>query len=113
MGKAIRTEYINDKTHLSECHDGYWLYDENRGMNLAIRAESEKAALIEALEYYQEKAIALEAKNKHLNNSINAALIALGADGQDDFRTSIFSTSCPGSKSIIPGKVVPVCVCQK
>ena len=80
MRKAIRTERINDKTHMSECHDGYWLYDENRGMNLSIRAESEKAALIEALEYYQGKVIYLEAENKHLRNSINAALIALGVD---------------------------------
>lgn len=40
---------------LSECHDGFWLYDETREMNLAVRAKTAEAALVEALTYYQER----------------------------------------------------------
>ncbi len=40
---------------LSECHDGFWLYDETRGMNLSMRAKTAEAALVEALGYYQEQ----------------------------------------------------------
>ena len=79
MSKPIKPrEYINDKTHITECTDGFWLYDDYRGMNLAMRADSEKAALIKALEYYQHRLNEVEATNKHLNKQINAVLEILG-----------------------------------
>jgi len=75
MGKPIKPrEIINDKTHITECTDGFWLYDGHRGMNLAMRADSEKAALLKALEYYQKRLIEVETTNKHLNEQINAVL---------------------------------------
>ncbi len=67
MSKKINpTRHINDKTHITECTDGFWLWDENRGMNLGMKAESEDAALIEALEYYQKRLLKVEAKHKEL-----------------------------------------------
>ncbi len=32
---------------------GFWLYDEMRGMNVAMRAESEREAFVAAMTYYQ------------------------------------------------------------
>ena len=81
MPKAINpAEHINPETSLTECKDGFWLYDKNRGMNLAIRAESEKAALIEALEYYQNRLLEVEDRNKRLNKHITTFLEDLGID---------------------------------
>ena len=54
MSKCIRV-FKTDTLALSECKDGFWLYDETRGMNLSMRAKTERSALIEALEYYQER----------------------------------------------------------
>jgi len=34
---------------------GWWLYDETFGMNLAMKAKSKEEALIEALQYYNER----------------------------------------------------------
>ena len=81
--KAIRHERINETTELSECADGFWLYDKRRGMNLGMRADSEKAALIEALEYYQERLPEVEAENKRLSGCIESFLENLGIDHED------------------------------
>lgn len=50
-----KTNKINDTTRLTLTKSGYWLWDENRGMNLAMRAPTPEAALTEALEYYQRR----------------------------------------------------------
>lgn len=62
MSKFIRRIFKNDTISLSECNDGFWLYDENRGMNLSMRAKTEQDAFVEALMYYQKryKELALE-----------------------------------------------------
>jgi len=33
----------------------YWMYDHTRGMNLAMRSETERDAFIEALSYYHRR----------------------------------------------------------
>ena len=40
---------------LTQGSDGFWLYDTVAGMNLSMRASTEQAAFIEALEYYQKR----------------------------------------------------------
>lgn len=55
MAKVISHRMINESTTITECSDGWWLYDENRGMNLSMKAKSEVEALIEALESYQDR----------------------------------------------------------
>ena len=40
---------------ITQCRDGYWLYDKTRGMNIAMRAESVEAAFTEALLYFQRR----------------------------------------------------------
>jgi hypothetical protein len=39
---------------------GFWLYDETRGMNLAMRAKTSTEAFVEALSYYQERLAEVE-----------------------------------------------------
>ena len=80
---ANPAEYINSKTELTKCKDGFWLYDGNRGMNLAMRASTAKAALIEALEYYQERLIEVENQNKELKEGVNEFLVKIGDVGLD------------------------------
>ena len=41
-------------------------------MNLAMRAKSETAALLEALEYYQKRLKEVEAAHKELSNRVDA-----------------------------------------
>ena len=36
--KSIRNVKLTDSLTISECKDGYWLYDYTRGMNLSMRA---------------------------------------------------------------------------
>ena len=40
---------------------GFWLWDETQGMNLAMRSETERVALIDAIKYYQNRLIEVEA----------------------------------------------------
>lgn len=55
MGKAIRNVFRNENFSLTECTDGYFLYDKVIGMNLSMRAKTEQDAFIEALLYYQRR----------------------------------------------------------
>lgn len=53
MAKVLNHTKLSDTIAITECTDGFWLYDKTRGHNLAMRAKSSEAALFEALEYYQ------------------------------------------------------------
>ena len=55
---------------LSECKDGFWLYDYTQGMNLAMRAKTERDAFVEAIKYYQKRTIEIEKKFKALDDSV-------------------------------------------
>ena len=55
MSKVISNTKLSNTLDLSECKDGWWLWDQTRGMNLAMRAKSRDAAFVEALSYYQER----------------------------------------------------------
>lgn len=81
--KAIAPEIrINDETNIVECTDGFWLYDKSRGMNLAMRAKSETAALIDALEYYQRRYKELESAHKDLTSRLDQVRVLLEDDGE-------------------------------
>jgi len=70
--------YIELSETLSLCEyktggsKGFWLYDETRGMNLSMRAESETVAFVEALEYYQRRLLTVEAELKSINEKVDA-----------------------------------------
>lgn len=72
MAKAIRNIFKNDNFLLSECNDGFWLYDYEIGMNLSMRAKTEQDAFIEALTYYQNRLKQIKKDYKDLNNKVEA-----------------------------------------
>ena len=49
---------------------GFWLYDEMRGMNVAMRAESEREAFVEALMYYQGRLQEVEVSYSDLQSKV-------------------------------------------
>lgn len=50
---------------------GFWLYDKTRGMNLSMRAKTETAAFIGALEYYQRRLFTAESELKSINEKVD------------------------------------------
>lgn len=60
MTKTIKHEKLSETLALTEATDGFWLYDKTRGMNLSMRAKTEREAFIDALEYYQKRLITNE-----------------------------------------------------
>ena len=83
MTKAIRNIKLTENLTLSECKDGYWLYDKTRGMNLSMRAETETDAWVEAITYYQKRTKRIEDELNKLTKSVNG-FIASMADVDDD-----------------------------
>jgi hypothetical protein len=55
MSKVLNTVTLNKTLQISECTDGFWLYDKLQGMNLSMQAKTERDAFVEALEYYQNR----------------------------------------------------------
>ena len=66
--KASRNIELTDNLTLSECKNGYWLYDYTRGMNLSMKAKTEADAFTEAITYYQKRTKKLEDELKVLKN---------------------------------------------
>ncbi len=71
MAKTISVSQLPETLSLAECSDGFWLYDETRGMNLSMRAKTERAAFVEALEYYQKRLGEVEQAHKKLTEQVN------------------------------------------
>lgn len=81
--KPISTKDLSPTLNLSECQDGWWLYDTTRGMNLAMRAETSEAAFVEALEYYQERLTETQSKLSALQGAVSrfaAGILAMDPD---------------------------------
>lgn len=72
MGKCISTTKLSDTLILSECTDGFWLYDETREMNLSMQAKSPTDALVEALSYYQRRLKEVESAHRCLQTRVDA-----------------------------------------
>lgn len=80
MGKFIKEVFKNETLSLSECTDGFWLYDETRGMNISMRAKTEQSAFIEALMYYQERLQKIEAEHKSILEKVNAFIAQINPE---------------------------------
>lgn len=72
MGKTINHVQLTETLGLTECQDGFWLYDKTRGMNLSMRAKTPQDAFVEALGYYQRRLAEVEAKHHELETKVNA-----------------------------------------
>lgn len=57
---------------LTKQKDGWWLYDETRRVNLSMRAPSAQAACEEALGYYQQRLLVVEAELTALSMKVEA-----------------------------------------
>ena len=68
--RSIRNINLTDTLILSECKNGWWLYDKVVGMNLGIRCKSPDAAFVEALTYYQERLTLAEENLKSLSEKV-------------------------------------------
>jgi hypothetical protein len=68
----ISSEKLSDTLEISECHDGFWIYDETRGMNLAMKAKTKDAAFVEVIEYYQNRLRQIELEFVSMNNKVKA-----------------------------------------
>ena len=72
MRPAIKTTTLTDTLILSECHDGFWLYDKTRGTNLSMRAKTPGDAFVEALTYYQRRLSDVETAHRELRGLVDA-----------------------------------------
>jgi len=72
MGKLISGTKLSDTLSLSECTDGFWLWDSTRQMNLSIKAKSSTEAFVEALTYYQSRLANKERECAKLWQKVNS-----------------------------------------
>lgn len=70
MAKFIKHVFKTNCFSLSECTDGYWMYDYIEGLNISMRAKTEQEACYEALVWYQKKYLKLKAKHKLLEDKV-------------------------------------------
>lgn len=83
--KAISFTQLSDTLSIGEFNDGFWLYDETRGMNLAMRAKSRDEAFTEALTYYQKRLKKLEEKHGDLVRKVNSFIGQFSEEEDDGF----------------------------
>jgi len=59
---------------------GFWLYDSTRGMNLAMRENTETDAFVEALDYYQTRLRTIEKDYSNLAKEVREFFSRLPED---------------------------------
>jgi len=72
MIKTNKTTKLTETLTLIERTDGFWLFDEPRGMNLSMRAKTAQSALVEALSYYQSHLAMVEQTYSVMKTKIDA-----------------------------------------
>lgn len=86
--------FKNDNMILSKRKDKeeFWLYDNTRGMNLAMKSETERDAFVSALGYYQNRLIELEKEFNSLKTKVKNFVDNFVEEEQDfngDWHTTI------------------------
>ncbi len=81
--KALRNIKLTDDLTMSECKDGYWLYDYTRGMNLSMSAKTQEDAFVEAITYYQKRLKQVENELNRLNKSVSAFIDSISDEYED------------------------------
>lgn len=84
MRPAINTTKLTDTLILSEHHDGFWLYDKTRGMNLSMHAKTPTDAFVEALTYYQSRASKVETEYRTLRGLVDAFVSNFTDDDEEE-----------------------------
>ena len=83
MTQKYTTVFENDTINLSNGHDGYWLYDETRSMNLSMKAKTEQEAFVETILYYQQRLIEIETAYKKIKNQVDNFVSQFTENDQD------------------------------
>lgn len=86
--RVIQSYNLSDTLCLYECHPdhghrGWWLWDETRGMNLAMKASSQLEAVTEALTYYQKRLERLESDHAELSQKVHSFVSQFTVDEDD------------------------------
>ena len=81
--KAISNIKLTDTLTISECNDGFWLYDYTKGMNLAMRAKTERDAFVEAIMYYQKLSTESNKEYKKLKSAIDVFMASVRPESED------------------------------
>lgn len=71
MAKTLNHKVLSDTLSITECTDGFWLYDETRGMNLAMKAKTSEEAFLDALDYYQNRLKEVESNYSSLKAKVD------------------------------------------
>lgn len=80
MSKRIDEIRLSETLTLVECRDGFWLYDEARGMNLSMRAKTPQDAFVDCISYYQEHLARLEEAHSELVAKVNSFVSQIAED---------------------------------
>lgn len=72
MPKQISKAELTDTITLSEYTDGWWLWDDTRGMNLSMHASTAQQAFVETIGYYQRRLTQVEGELKELRTKVDA-----------------------------------------
>ena len=83
MKKYISSIKLTETLTLTECKDGFWLYDDTRGMNLSMRAKTPQDAYIECISYYQKRLMEMEHKYKTLSSTVESFVSTLEESNND------------------------------
>lgn len=70
--KLSKTLTLGEYTNPRNSNFGFWLHDDTRGMNLAMRAKTPESAFVEALTYYQYRLLEVEQGYKALQTKVDA-----------------------------------------
>jgi hypothetical protein len=71
MGKVISYIKLDETISIAEYHDGFYLYDKTRGMNIAMYAKTKDDAFFEALKYYQKRLAEYEKALAELQSKVS------------------------------------------
>jgi hypothetical protein len=83
VSKVISHTKLTPTLSLTECKDGFWLYDTTRDMNLAVQAKTAQDAFVEALEYYQGRLLEIEKAHAELSEKVDAFVSQFQEDTDD------------------------------
>ena len=71
MAKRRNIVELSETLSLSE-DNGFWLWDDTRGMNLSVRAKTPQDALVEGIMYYQERLGQIEQEYRDMSQKVDA-----------------------------------------
>ena len=86
--KADKQEKLTPEITISEIFpghpdSGFWLYDSDAGINLAMRADSERQSLLAALTYWKSRFQQLERVHSDMAKEVNRFITIFKPDEED------------------------------